>query len=1225
MGKQNNPAAALSPSWGAGCPGVLQPTGTSHLPPAPGAAEQPGAGCGGWSSRAGGDYISQHPAGGKEGPGGKGRKEKDQAGREGPGEVREEPGQVAAGRGCCGRAGDAAGGPGMLPARPRGAASAGTGTLRPWPPGPHAMGAGGGSGCHGNGTRRGGGGGRSAEIRRSVGGEAAVAVGARRGDGRPGEIRRSVRGDSAVGARRRAGRTPPGLLRPARPPRLQPSRSVRSLGCCGPGGSVDDILDDLLGSDDEPSVKSTRASQAAGSSGGRARNPSVQTSKKSFLEDDFYSKLAVEAAEGSSASDTDVQSLGDMDDLDAEILGIPKPGSGPWKTPMKGPGKCDSSRGAVKTKGKLPTPGKDLADPLADLLSDKEQDAPMKAGPTSSKSSCDRKPEESKGKEPLQTPLRTTAPVQRRKELMFEDDDDDDLLEALGFGSHRKEQELRPAHSKLDELFGRGSAAKVLEEPGTGERKEFKLDEKFQKQPEKEEGRDKEDLVFGEYQPSMGSRPSRRQSVRFSAENTCEPKTEPRSKPSPPASLNPVRRRGSGGDWLGLKDEVFFDSEPPSPVKTSMVGVSPSPASQLPAAEEAAAAKTGPQEQEDWLMAALARKKARALAKAEEREAKPLEAAGEGPRPRSPLSQPTASSAAAAQQAAAPQDTAASTDGSRGPVPWLSTAKPASVNPSETAKEDPSGDANAMVPTALLPGEEEIPSPAPLTQAEAPALDVLPEKRLGAPTAQLCEETSGCRAELLSAQARVAELESQVQTLEMQLAEQKLLLERVQQRHQEDLDLQKNTHRTLMKVLEETYEQREETYRQREEMLRWQKEQLLAEMEQRRQDAEQERAELLEQHQLALDKLREMQRASVLKMRKDQEEQLQHLKWLKEQEMDAVTSAFSHTRSLNGVTDLHDPSCKVKAIHHSTSQELATEAQQWDTQLRMLQDRLSQQQKDMEEERRWLRELAAKTEARLDKQTRLLEQERVELKMRSQELKAKEEQLGKDQERLDEAWKELRMEKEKVNDAALHVQQQEEEMENTNKLLAQKIAEARRIESEHQATLQDMLQNLEQLKQQQERLHQGSVPSASPLGLGLPGQGSEALLTAFSPFLPGLRKEKPSRTCPRRQPEREELLKHPATSLTAAQDLSAPSNGLSSTTDLSPLVETPPRHKFRDIREIMAVADRALLSAQVQTLRFQVQKENYSLEDEKLFLESMKKASYNTSSPLASRPSFSGL
>lgn len=44
-------------------------------------------------------------------------------------------------------------------------------------------------------------------------------------------------------------------------------------------------------------------------------------------------------------------------------------------------------------------------------------------------------------------------------------------------------EEVRPARSKLDELLGRGSVAKILERPGTGECKEFKLDKKYQKQP----------------------------------------------------------------------------------------------------------------------------------------------------------------------------------------------------------------------------------------------------------------------------------------------------------------------------------------------------------------------------------------------------------------------------------------------------------------------------------------------------------------------------------------------------------------------------------------------------------------------------------------------------------------------------------------------------------------------------------------------------------------------
>ncbi|XP_035749175.1 fas-binding factor 1 isoform X2 [Egretta garzetta] len=1134
-------------------------------------------------------------------------------------------------------------------------------------------------------------------------------------------------------------------------------------------GSIDDVLGDLLRYDDETPVKSARAPQLAGGSSGRARGTSSQASKRSFLDDDFFSKLPaedIEAAEGSSASDGDpqalLQTLKDMDDMEADLLGISKPSSGPGKTTAKGPGKCDSLGGAVKTTGKLlafekgdsvPVVEKpplssapasrqykkfnfeDLDDPLAGLLSDEEQDAPKKPAPTGTKSSSEEKTEQSKEKE---TPLHAVAPVRKREMLTFEDDGDD-LMDALGFGSGPKgdekqgkkagEEELRPARSKLDELLGRGSVAKILEQPGTEERREFKLDKKYQKQPEKEEDWDKEDFVFGAYQPTVAStsegRPSRRPSVRFSAENSSEPKPEPRSKPPPAASQSPVRGSRAGGDWLGLKDEDFMDSEPPSPAKASPAVSYPSPATercpsptgQPPAAEEAVA-KPDPPEEENWLSAALSRKKAQAQAKAQERSAKPSEAPGEGLDPCSPVSQPAASTGAP-QQAAALQDKAVSADGSGQPGPWLSTMKQASARPSEAAKGDPSRDASSLDPTALFPGEQETQGPAPLAQvttprahlqaapqlqAESPALGSLHERRLGAPAAQLFEDASGCRAALLSTQARVAELESQVRTLELEGTQHRLLLESLQQRHQEDLDLLESAHRSRVKVVEETYGQREER-------LRREKDQLAAQLLSQSRDVEQARAELLAQHQqrlaaleqqnaLELERLRELQRASIQEMRKDHDEQLQRLKRLKDQEIDAVTSATSHTRSLNGVieqmekfsSDLHDLSHKVEATHHTTSQELAMGARQRDKQLKVLQDRLSQQQRDMEEERSRLQEVIAKMEARLGEQTRLLEQERwrataeqskveslqrsleeqrrvttqqlsmeraeleraksalleeqksvmqkcseerrklaaewaefhtrqqlskermewdmdralqmdsqregtimslakeqAELKMRGRELKAKEEQLVRDRELLDKAWQELRLEKEKVNGAALRIRQQEEEIKSMTKLSSQKyeegeraLREACRMESEHQTKLQVMQQNLEQLKQQEQRLHQERLSMAHQ----------------------------------RRQLEqlREELPSNPVMLLTADQDLSAPTKGFSSTLCFSPPVQALPWHSLGSSRETLAMAGPTELYAKLLLLKHRAQQDRDFLEDEQFFLETLKKASYNTSS-----------
>ncbi|XP_074701846.1 fas-binding factor 1 homolog isoform X1 [Strix aluco] len=1138
--------------------------------------------------------------------------------------------------------------------------------------------------------------------------------------------------------------------------------------------SVDDLLGDLLGYDDESPVNSVRTSQLARGSSGRARGTSSPASQRSFVEEDFFSRFPaedVEAAEGSSASGGEpqalLQSLKDMDNLEADLLGISRPDSGPGKPIVKGPGKCDSSGGAVKTAGKLLAPGKgesgpamekpqssfpasqqyrefnfeDLDDPLSGLLSDEEQDAPKKPCPTGTKSISEKKTEQSKEKEPppAQMSLCTAAPVQSRKELTFEDDGDD-LMAALGLGSGpgrdekqtkkaEDREEVRPARAMLDELLGRGSVARILEEPGLGERREFKLEKKYQKQPEKEEGWDKEDFVFGAYQPSVAStakgRPARRQPLsRFSAENSSEPKAEPHSKASPSASQSPARGCRTGGDWLGLKDEDFMDLELLSPAKASPAGRSPSPATagrpgptrQLPGAEEAAA-KPDAVEEEDWLSAALSRKKAQAQAKAQERNAKASEAPVEGLNPGSPVSRPAASPGAR-PQAATVQDEAASTDSSGPPLLWLSTAEQASAPPSEAAQGDPSRDASAPVPAALFLGEQETQRPAPLAQAESPGLGLLHERRLGAPTAQPHEDATGCQAALLHAQARVAELESQVRTLELARAQDRLLLESLRQRHQEDLDLLESSHRSQVKLLEETC-------RQREQRLRQEKEQLAAQLLGQRQEAEQARAELLAQHQqhlaaleqrnaLELERLRELQSGLLARV-------LQGVCAGAAQRPRRAAPAAEATegpggrcgdqhhfaQTLNGVieqmekfsSDLRDILHRVEATHHITSQELAMGAQKQQKQLKVLQDSLWQQQRDSEEERRRLQEVVAKLEARLGDQTRLLEQERqrvlaersraeslqhwleeerrvvtqqlsverveleraksalleeqmsvlqkcaeerrklvakwaefhtqqplskerdtarvlgmdsqgedpvrslakerAEVKMQVHMLRAQEEQLAREKELLDEAWQELKLEQEKVNGAALRVRQQEEELKSVTELSSQKyeegqraLREARRVESQDQSRLQALQRQLEQLRQQEEHLHQDRLSMAQ--------QRSQL------------------------QQLRQELPNSPTMLRTAGRDSSAPASGFSSA--LFPLTAAVPHNRasvpgfppaigsLGGIRELLAMASSAELSATLAMMKFWAQQDHAYLENEQFFLESLKKASYNAAS-----------
>ncbi|XP_074778457.1 fas-binding factor 1 homolog [Athene noctua] len=1060
--------------------------------------------------------------------------------------------------------------------------------------------------------------------------------------------------------------------------------------------SVDDLLDDLLGYEKPHEFC------------------------EEYLEDFFDRLLSedVEGAEGSSASGREpqalLQSLKDLDDLEVDPLGASRAGSGPGQATVKGPGKGES--GPAMEKKPLSSFAasrqyrkfnfEDLDDPLSGLLSDEEQDAPKKPALTGAESIPEMQGKQSKEQEPraAQTPLRTAAPTWRRKEITF-DEDITDLMDAIGLGSSpgrdgkkaEDREEVRPARAVLDELLGRGSASRILEEPGLGERREV-AQKYHQKQPEKEEGWRKEDFVFGAYQPSVAStakgQPARRQPVRdaaasphsrFSAEKNSEVKAEPLSKAPPLASQRPVQGRRNRGDWRGLKDKDILDLELSSPPKASPAAAGrPGPARQLPAGEEAAARPAPVEEEEDWLSAALSRKKAQAQAKAQQRSAKPSEAPAEGLNRRSPVrmlfacSRPAASPGAR-PQAAAVQAEAVSTDSSRPPLPWLSTAEQGSAQPSEAAQWDPSGDASAPVPAALYPGEQETQGPAPLAQAESPGLGLLHERKLGAPAAQLHE---GCRAALFRAQARVAELESQVQTLELARAQDKLLLEILRQRHQEDLDLLDSTHRSQVKMLEETC-------RQREQRLRQEKEQLVAQLQGQRQEAERERAELLAQHLAELEHLRELQRVSVQELRREHEQQLQQLKCLKDQEVEAVTSATSHTRTLNGVVDrmekfygtLCDVLRKVEATQQTTSQELAMGTQKQEKYLKELQDSLCQQQREAEEDGCRFREMVAKLEARLDEQTGLLEEhqrllaerskvesleeaqqaltqqllERVELekaksavlqeqlavtrqhagepqklaaeraefdaqqqpppskeqataralpvasegegpvrsmakewakvKMRAHTLRAQEEQLAREKELLDKLCQELKAERENVHEAALRVRLQEEEMRRMTKLSSQKyeegqraLQEARRVESQDQSSLQALQWQLEQLRQQKECLHQGRLSMAQ--------QRSQL------------------------QQLRQEASNSPTMVRPARQDCSALLTGSSSVPGSLGGVEG----LQAALKKLVATASSAELSATVAMMKFRVLQNRAYLDEEQLFLESLKKAPYNAAS-----------
>uniref|UniRef100_A0A452QHZ0 Fas binding factor 1 n=1 Tax=Ursus americanus TaxID=9643 RepID=A0A452QHZ0_URSAM len=717
----------------------------------------------------------------------------------------------------------------------------------------------------------------------------------------------------------------------------------------------------------------------------------------------------------------------DLDDMDADLFGLKRSNLASDKRAARGPGKEELPRhpkpagDAIPAKKPPPSPSsfghqdrkfsfEDLEDPLAGLLSDNEEGITKKPPGAESKMASEKSPAPVRDQGPSIPLTPGDTPVRKKEEVLF--DEEDDIVATLGFAdsptAERRQtgdqEGPRPARSRLDELLGRGTATKLLARPGTGEHREFKLDKKYQRpQGEQPCPWGDEDFTFGAYQPTVGScegRQSRRQSVsRFLAEDGTDTKGEPGSKPSTPAASSPIHPRKGGADWLGLKDDDLF---PPSPTREAQRGGSalstpsvlpprsqPSapgrhsapgglPSSSLgpkPPAEGAGFPAKASQpsqlgaseekEEEDWLSQALSRKKSQGLAREEHTEASKgqnlVGAVGSAPS----SSQPVPSTQGFEQAAAGgPSGTAAK----KPPI-----RPPAACFPSSQEPSGPSVPVQSLLPESLARSL----SPGPEYQ-----------RQLVAAQAQLQSSPAELQADLLQSQARLAELEAQVRRLELERAQHQLLLESLQQRHQADLELIESAHRSRVKVLETSYQQREER-------LRREHEELSARYLSHCQEAEQARAELAAQYQRRLaaamqekdqemERLRELQRASILEMRQDHEEQLQRLKVLKDREIDAVTSATSHTRSLNGIIEqmekfsssLHELSSRVEASHLTTTQERELGLRQHDQQLRALQERLGQQRRDMEEERSHLQEVIGKMEARLNEQSRLLEQER---------------------------------------------------------------------------------------------------------------------------------------------------------------------------------------------------------------------------------------------------------
>ncbi|XP_035801900.2 fas-binding factor 1 homolog isoform X5 [Amphiprion ocellaris] len=672
---------------------------------------------------------------------------------------------------------------------------------------------------------------------------------------------------------------------------------------------------------------------------------------------------------------------------------------------------------------------KDLDDPLSDPLDDL---LPDETKPESKSSQA--KPEKSVPS-PSASPIvkKETTKAAKKGEITL--DDEDDFMGALGVDSDKsnpkkkesslwstKERSEAPQRSaprtRITEILESLTSPQLLERPPTGERKEqLQSQEKQQQEKTAKEALVEDDLTFGAYQPTLGSTPegrhSRRQSVRFSTEDVSASTPEKKPKPTTPTS---IRHRNSA-DWLGLKpnDEPNYLEDgpketkiaaespkaPSSPVlerKSSLTGSQttfaakmsgdaplPTDSSSKHIKSEFSKRQRKEEEEDDWLAGALSRKKAFSSSstgattlKQEDsldlREKVDLES--------------TVSHQVTPQTPGGKEDTVSSVKETSTFFGQPSPAAHSTPVREERQKQVPQQ--NQMQNTSAAVQQQ------PAFSADSLQQLLLQQQMMQTQLLGLggLQKTGDYQ----TLQAHIIQLEGQVKTLQLERDQSQMMLENFQQRHKQDMELVENTHKARVKLLEDSAAQREARAQH-------ECEDLMERLTTVTRSAEQERSELQAQYQRKLaqaqqdrdrevERLRDLQRKSILEMKKDHEDQVHRLKRLKDEEIDAVTSATSQTRSLAGVIEqmeqfssrLGELSSRVESTHEHTAHGLEQGARHRDEQLRTMQDRLTQQQKSMAEERTYLKEIIARMDIQLNEQQRQLEKERW--KMTAEQAKA---------------------------------------------------------------------------------------------------------------------------------------------------------------------------------------------------------------------------------------------
>ncbi|XP_023230948.1 fas-binding factor 1 homolog [Centruroides sculpturatus] len=282
---------------------------------------------------------------------------------------------------------------------------------------------------------------------------------------------------------------------------------------------------------------------------------------------------------------------------------------------------------------------------------------------------------------------------------------------------------------------------------------------------------------------------------------------------------------------------------------------------------------------------------------------------------------------------------------------------------------------------------------------------------------------------------QIGSLQSMVTKLQMEKEHLTNSLENTQKRHEEELKMAETLKKEQQNIMEEQFIQKEwrmkEDYEEKLKKLERLVEELKIEKNEftKTQKEKYEDAEL--SHRKEVQRLKELHDRAVAAMKEEHEEALARLKELKDQEVEAISSTQSYSKTIQNLAEqlevrtleLRELQHTVEGRHQDALKERQILLDTKEKDLRLREQRLLRIREEEEEERVRLQQLVMRLESRLQIQTKETEENRWEHQKEKVKLEVQQKSLVEERRQLEEQLDLERSQLKRAKDSLLQEQQ----------------------------------------------------------------------------------------------------------------------------------------------------------------------------------------------------------